>query len=46
MAFTNLILLHTELKLEDILLLTKCDRYRKVSGASICPTLYEAKAII
>ena len=31
---------------EDLLHLTKCDRYRKVSGASICPTLYEANATI
>lgn len=30
----------------DLLHLTKCDRYRKVSGVSICPTLYEANATI
>ncbi|KAK8897849.1 hypothetical protein M9Y10_000077 [Tritrichomonas musculus] len=29
---------------EDLFHLTKFDRYRKVSGASIYPTLYEAKA--
>lgn len=31
---------------EDLLHLTKWDRYRKVRGDSICPTPYEAKATI
>lgn len=31
---------------EDPMHLVKCDRYRKVSGAAICPSLYEAKPSI
>lgn len=31
---------------EDLLHLVKCDRYRKASGAKLCPALYEAKATI
>lgn len=31
---------------EDMLHLVKCDRYRKASGAALCPTLYDASPTI